>query len=147
MQYVLEGSVRKAGNRVRVTAQLIDALTGHHVWAERYDRELDDIFALQDEITEAIAGAVAPSFVSAEARRVERKRPENLDAWERAVRGNGHLWRLGRDNLAAARRLFGEAVEMDPKRVVAVSLKKGPALVADFWSGVPPSRRAPTELA
>ena len=60
VQYVLEGSVRKAGNRVRVTAQLVDALSGHHVWAERYDRKLDDIFAVQDEITDAIASAVAP---------------------------------------------------------------------------------------
>lgn len=74
---------------------------------------------MQDEITEAITGAVAPSFVSAEARRVERKRPENLDAWERTVRGNGHLWRLGKDNLVAARRLFGEAVEMDPNNTFA----------------------------
>ena len=75
VQYVLEGSVRKAGNRVRITAQLIDATTGRHVWAERYDRELDDIFAVQDEITGAITGAVAPSFVAAEAKRAARKAP------------------------------------------------------------------------
>ena len=85
VQYVLEGSVRRAGNRVRISAQLIDALSGRHLWAERYDRELTDIFAVQDEITEAITGAVAPSFVSAEARRIERRHPESLDAWERAV--------------------------------------------------------------
>ena len=91
VQYVLEGSVRKAGNRVRITAQLIDGMTGNHVWAERYDRELTDIFAVQDEITGAITGAVAPSFVTAEARRIERKAPESFDAWDYAIRGNWHL--------------------------------------------------------
>jgi adenylate cyclase len=73
VQYVLEGSVRKAGNRVRITGQLIDALTGRHVWAERYDRLLEDIFVVQNELTEAIVGAVAPSFISAEARRLEAR--------------------------------------------------------------------------
>jgi len=87
VKYVLEGSVRKAANRVRITAQLIDATTGNHIWAERFDRELEDIFAAQDEITSAIAGTVAPSFVSAEARRIERKAPENFDAWDFAIRG------------------------------------------------------------
>ena len=78
VQYVLEGSVRKSGNRVRISAQLIDATTGRHIWAERFDRELDDIFAVQDEITEAIIGAVAPAFVSAEARRAGHKATKNL---------------------------------------------------------------------
>ncbi len=110
VQYVLEGSVRKAGNRVRITAQLIDALTGRHVWAERYDRDLTDIFAVQDEITETIAGAVAPSFVSAEARRAERKRPEDLDAWDLALKGNWHLAQSGRENVAAAVSLFEAAI-------------------------------------
>ena len=91
---VLEGSVRKAANRVRITAQLIDALSGRHIWADRYDRELDDVFAVQDQITEAIIGAVAPTFVSAEVRRIERKLPESFDAWDYAMRGNWHLWRF-----------------------------------------------------
>jgi TolB-like protein/Flp pilus assembly protein TadD len=121
VRYVLEGSVRKAANRVRVTVQLIDTLTGGHVWAERYDRELEDIFALQDELTEAIVGAVAPSFVSAEARRIERKPPESFDAWDCAMRGNWHLWRLNRDDLAEARRLFERALELDPRSTLALS--------------------------
>ncbi len=121
VQYVLEGSVRKAGSRVRITAQLIEAHSGRHVWADRYDRELDDIFALQDEITESIAAAVAPSFVSAEARRVERKPPEGFDAWDYAMRAKWHLWRINREDVAAARRLFHQAIERDPKSAVAYS--------------------------
>ncbi len=115
VQYVLEGSVRKSANRVRITAQLIDALTGRHIWAERYEHELDDVFAVQDQITEAIVGAVAPSFVSAEARRVERKVPESFDAWDYAMRGNWHLWRFGKDDIAEATRLFDAAIALDPR--------------------------------
>ena len=121
VQYVLEGSVRKAADRVRITAQLIDALTGHHIWAERYDRELDDIFAVQDEITEAIASAVAPSFVSAEERRVDRKAPESFDAWDHVVRGNWHLWRLAREDVAEAGRQFQTAITLDAGSVAALS--------------------------
>lgn len=121
VRYVLEGSVRKSGNRVRVAAQLVDALNGRHIWAERYDRELDDIFAVQDEITEAIAAAVAPSFVSAEARRVDRKPPEDFDAWDHVMRGHWRLWRLGKENVADARREFERAIECDPNSAIAYS--------------------------
>jgi TolB-like protein len=121
VQYVLEGSVRKSANRVRVTAQLIDALADHHVWAQRYDRELDDIFLVQDEITEAIVGEVTPSFVSAEARRVERKAPDSVDSWDYVIRGNWHLSRGGRENILKARRLFEAALELDPKNAMAHS--------------------------
>ena len=120
VQYVLEGSVRKGGNRVRITAQLIDALTARHVWAERYDRDLDDIFTVQDEISEAITTAVAPAFVSAEAQRAERKAPENFDAWDYVMRGNWHLWR-GKDDVFEARRLFEIALDLDPKNAMALS--------------------------
>jgi adenylate cyclase len=81
VRYVLEGSVRKGGNRIRVTAQLIEAETGNHVWAERYDRELADIFAVQDEITEALTTAIAPAIADAELRRAMRKPPGSLDVW------------------------------------------------------------------
>ena len=121
VQYVLEGSVRKGGNRLRITAQLIDAITGRHVWAERYDRDMQDVFAVQDEITEAIAAAVAPQFVSAEAGRIERKRPENFDAWDCAIRGNWHLWHFGKEDLLVAIRLFRTAIGMDPNSGVALS--------------------------
>ncbi len=119
VQYVLEGSVRKGGNRLRITAQLVDALTGRHVWAERYDRDLHDIFVLQDEITEAIVAAVAPSFVSAEARRAERKPPDSFDAWDHVMRGNWHLWRLAEEDVGKARREFQSAMELDPHSAIA----------------------------
>ncbi len=121
VQYVLEGSVRKAGNRVRITAQLVDALTGRHVWAERYDRELYDIFEVQDEITSAITAAVGPEFVSAEGQRSERKAPEKFDAWDYAMRGNFHLWRISKDDVEQATELFRTAIDLDPKSMLALS--------------------------
>jgi TolB-like protein len=86
VRYLLEGSVRKSGNRVRITAQLVDATFGNHVWAERYDRELADIFAVQDEITERVVGAIEPQLYAAEHFRSQRKPPESLDAWECIIR-------------------------------------------------------------
>src|SRR5690348_8727791 len=91
VRYVLEGSVRKSGNRVRVTAQLIDATSGAHVWADRYDRDISDIFALQDEITAAVASVIEPALAQAEQQRVLRKPPESLDAWEAYQRGLWHF--------------------------------------------------------
>ena len=114
VQYVLEGSVRKGGNRLRITAQLIDAMTGKHVWAERYDREIVDIFAVQDEVTEAIVGAVAPEFLSVEAKRAQRKDPGLLDAWECVMRGRALVWKMGREEVAEARKLFERAIQLAP---------------------------------
>ena len=115
VRYVLEGSVRKAGNRVRVTAQLIDATTGNHIWAERYDRELDDIFALQDEITETIVTAIEPELGAVERERARRKPPENLDAWGSFQRGLWHFFTYqNREGLAEAKRLFQRSCELDP---------------------------------
>jgi adenylate cyclase len=121
VQYVLEGSVRKGGNRVRITAQLIDALTGRHVWAERYDRDLDDIFAVQDEISEAITTTVAPAFTSAEAQRAERKPPESFDAWDYCMRGNWYLSRRGEEDIARAVELFEQALKRDANSSMALS--------------------------
>ena len=91
VRYVLEGSVRKAGERVRVSGQLIEAETGVHLWAERYDRRLDDVFALQDEITLNVVGAIEPSLREAEIERVKRKQPENLDAYDLVLRALPHV--------------------------------------------------------
>jgi adenylate cyclase len=114
VRYVLEGSLRKAGNRIRVTAQLIEAETGNHVWAERYDRDLADIFAVQDEIATAVTTAIAPAVADAEQRRAMRKPPESLDAWTAYQRG---LWHLGK-NVAAdnalAQKFFQQAIALDP---------------------------------
>ena len=87
VRYVVDGSVRKAANKVRITAQLVDGTTGNHVWADRYDRELDDIFALQDEITETIVGRVDTEVRVSEIDRARRKPPANLDAWDLYHRG------------------------------------------------------------
>jgi adenylate cyclase len=90
VRYVLEGSIRKASSRIRVTAQLIDSLTGNHIWAERYDRELEDIFAVQEDVTRAIVSAIAPQIDAAEREKSRRRRPESLSAYEIAVRANAN---------------------------------------------------------
>ena len=114
VRYVIEGSVRKAGNRVRISAQLIDAMTGRHVWAERYDRDLADIFELQDEMTQTIVAAVEPELGAAERERALSKPPENLDAWETYQRGLWHLWNFTKDDNAKAPHLLRRAHELDP---------------------------------
>jgi adenylate cyclase len=92
VRYVLEGSVRKAADRVRITGQLIDAATGAHVWAERYDRRLEDVFALQDEMTLSVVGAIEPSLRDAEIERVKRKRPDSLDAYDLVLRATPYVY-------------------------------------------------------
>lgn len=119
VRYVLEGSVRRAGNRVRITAQLIDAETGHHLWADRYDRELADVFAVQDEIAQSIVGAIAPGIISAETRHAQNKDPSQLDAWDRTVRAHWHIRRFTQSNLAEARQLLEEAIALDPTNSMA----------------------------
>ena len=112
--YVLEGSVRKAGNRVRVTAQLIEGASGNHVWAQRYDRDLEDIFAVQDEITATLVGAIEPELGKAERERARAKRPDDLRAWDLYQRGLWHTYRRTREDLAEAQLLFRQAIEIDP---------------------------------
>ena len=114
VRYVLEGSTRNAGNRVRVTAQLIDATTGNHVWAERYDGDLSDIFAIQDEMTQAIVGAIEPELGKAERERARRKAPDNLDAWSCYQRGLWHLFRFTKADNDAAEELFRRSAALDP---------------------------------
>ncbi len=114
VRYVLEGSVRKAGNRVRITAQLVDATTGRHVWAERFDRQIEDIFDLQDEMTRTIVGAVEPELSAAERDRALAKPPENMDAWESYQRGLWHMWTYAQDGNLEAEKLLKRATELDP---------------------------------
>jgi TolB-like protein/class 3 adenylate cyclase len=115
VRYVLEGSVRKGGNRLRISAKLIDASTGNYVWAERYDRELVDLFDLQDEITEALVATLQTEVGQFESERAHRKAPQNLDAWECYQRGMWHLWRASNaENLAEACGLFQRAIDLDP---------------------------------
>jgi adenylate cyclase len=114
VRYVLEGSVRKAANRVRITGQLVDAMSGAHVWAERYDRDLADVFAVQAEIAEAVAAAISPAVASAERQRARRKPPGNLNAWEAYQRGLWHLCQVTADDNQAAQEFFRQAIELDP---------------------------------
>jgi adenylate cyclase len=113
VRYVLEGGLRKAGNRIRVTAQLVEAETGKHVWADRYDRDLADIFALQDEITEAVTIAIAPAIAQAEQQRAMRKPPGSLDAWAAYQRGLWHLGKANADDNAHAESFFQLAIRLD----------------------------------
>jgi TolB-like protein/class 3 adenylate cyclase/cytochrome c-type biogenesis protein CcmH/NrfG len=120
VRYVLEGSVRRAANRVRITAQLIDAANGRHLWADRYDRDLADVFAVQDEIAQTIAGELAPGIISAEMQQARRKDPSQLDAWDRTMRAHWHIRRFTREDLAEARRLLEQAIELDPTNAMAL---------------------------
>jgi adenylate cyclase len=114
VRYVLEGGLRKAGDRIRVTAQLVEAETGTHLWAKRYDSDLADIFALQDEITKAVTIAVAPAVADAELRRAMRKPPGSLDAWAAYQRGLWHVFKVSRDDDALAQKYFQQAIDLDP---------------------------------
>jgi adenylate cyclase len=114
VRYILEGSLRKSGNRVRVTAQLVEAESGNHLWAERYDRDLADIFAVQDEITEAVAIAIAPAIAQAEQHRAMRKPPDSLDAWIAYQRGIWHESKYTLDDNSLAEKFFQQALDLDP---------------------------------
>ena len=119
VRYVLEGSVRKSGDRVRITAQLVDATTGYHVWAERYDRNLKNIFALQDEVTQKIVAALAVKLTEAEQERVLRKDTDNLEAYDYYLHGREHFFRFTKETMAQARHMFERAIDLDPEYAAA----------------------------
>ena len=112
--YVVEGSVRKGSDRVRITAKLNDVGTGSHLWAERYDRDLADVFAVQDEITEAIVAAIEPQLYAAESFRAKRKPPDSMDAWDLVMRALSHYWRVTRQDNVVAQALLEKATAFDP---------------------------------
>ncbi len=114
VRYVLEGSVRRSAQRVRITAQLVDASTGAHLWAERYDRELADIFAVQDEITEQVAGSIEPELLKAEGGRAAARAPGSLTAWDIIRQGTWHFHQLTEPTHVRALELFREAVKIAP---------------------------------
>jgi TolB-like protein len=114
VRYVLEGSVRKAAGRVRITAQLIDALTGTHLWADRFDRALDDVFALQDELTISVVGAIEPSLRKAEIERARRKRPDSLDAYDLCLRALPLVSTAMPEDADKALPLLEEAIRLEP---------------------------------
>jgi TolB-like protein len=112
--YVIEGSVRRDGDRVRITAQLNDVATGSHVWAERYDRGLADVFAVQDEITEAIAASIEPQLFAAENFHARRRTPDSMDAWGLVMRALSHFWCLTQQDYVVAQELLEKAIAIDP---------------------------------
>jgi TolB-like protein/Tfp pilus assembly protein PilF len=148
--YVVEGSVRRSGERVRITAQLNDVATGSHIWAERYDRDLADVFAVQDEITEAIVAAIEPQIYAAENFRARRKTPDSMDAWDLVMRALSHYWRVTRQDNVVAQALLEKATAIDPNYgqalgVLAASHSFGGHMGwADMAAVAPVAKRAAT---
>jgi adenylate cyclase len=138
--HVLEGSVRKAGDRVRITAQLIDALTGHHLWSERYDRALGDLLALQDEITANVASALQVHFVEGEQASTWRRSTRNVDAWLTMLQARSHHRSITKEGLARAIELYKKAIELDPEAAVLWTLLAQVLVlnVRHGWSNSPP---------
>ena len=141
VKYVLEGSVRKSGDKVRITAQLVDAQTGHHLWAERYDRELKDIFAIQDEITKKIITSVHVKLTEGEQGRLYAKGTANLDAYLKASEASWYSRQGTREGLLKAKKLAEEAIDLDPKYPAAYSTL-GMFYGVSIWYGMSES---PTE--
>ena len=134
VRYVLEGSVRRAGNHLRITAQLIDAVTGHHVWAERYDRDATDIFALQDEIVQHVVGAIEPRLLAAEGIRSQSRAATDLDAWDMVARAMARYWRVTGPDIEAAIAMLKEAVARHPDYGPAHSMLAFGLVLADhLW--------------
>jgi TolB-like protein len=122
VRYLVEGSVRRSGDQVRISAQLNDVTTGSHLWADRYDRSIEDVFAVQDEITEAIVAAVEPHLYAAESFRAQHKPPGSLDAWDLVMRALSHYWRVTRQDNVVAQALLEKAIEIDPHYGKALGL-------------------------
>ena len=122
VRYVVEGSVRKSGGQLRITAQLNDVTTGSHIWAEHYDRDLTDVFGVQDDITESIVAAVEPQLYAAESFRARRKPPDSLDAWDMVMRALSFYWRVTRQDNVVAQALLEKAIAIDPNYGQALSV-------------------------
>ena len=122
VDYLLEGSVRKSGKRIRISCQLLDAMTGNHLWSERYDRELIDVFDLQDVITQSVVAAIEPELVAAEGSRAEKRSPEDLQAWDLVARALPHFWKFTAEENAVAISVRRAAVEQFPDYAPANSI-------------------------
>ena len=149
VRYVLEGSVRKSGRRVRITSQLIDATTNNHIWAERYDRELSDIFALQDEITASVTAAIEPKLLAAEGIRAEGRSIEDLNAWDLVARAVSHFWKLTAAESATAIAMLRQAVQRYPDYAPAHSILAFALVVSAHlgWTESAKDRAFATECA
>ena len=143
VRYVLEGSVRKAASRVRITGQLVDAMTGTHLWADRFDGTLDDIFELQDQVATSVVGAIAPQLERAEIGRAKRKPTESLDAYDYYLRGMASFHPGTREAISEALPLFHKAIELDPEFASAFAM----AAWCRFWRKVNGWMRDPAQEA
>jgi adenylate cyclase len=146
VQYVLEGSVQRSGNRVRVTAQLIDALTGHHLWADRYDREIKDLFAVLDDITKQIITSLQVKLTHGESVRITSKGTQNLDAYLKVLEVSWYTGQSTRESIDRAKQLAGEAIAMDPGFASAYRYL-GTAHMMDALSGLSKNPRESLELS
>jgi len=140
VQYVLEGSVRKAGNRIRISVQLVDVISNTHIWAQNYDREIVDIFALQDDITQSVTAAIEPKLVAAEGVRSHRRSPEDLGAWDHVMRALTHYWRMTARESEMAIAMLRETVERYPDYAPAHSMLAFALLVSGHVGWIPESR-------
>jgi tetratricopeptide (TPR) repeat protein len=149
VRYVLEGSVRKGGNRVRITAQLIDAATSNHIWADRYDGDLTDVFALQDEITRKVVAAIEPKLLEVEGIRSQSRSPEDIGAWDMVIHANSLFWRLKKTEGEAAIATLKRAVERYPDYAPAHSMLAFMLLVSGYvgWTFTEPQVKQAASLA
>ncbi|MBI3795455.1 MAG: adenylate/guanylate cyclase domain-containing protein [Deltaproteobacteria bacterium] len=149
VQYVLEGSVRKVGGRVRITGQLVEALTGHPLWADRYDGELQDIFALQDAVTQKIVTALKIQLTQQEHGRMTRPPTTNLEAYDSYLRGSEYYWHLTKETNIQARQMFEKAVELDPAYATAYAYLSGTYLRewSRYWNQDPQTLERAFEFA
>jgi len=148
VRYALEGSVRKGASRVRITGQLIDVSTGMHLWAERFDGDLEDIFELQDQVSATVVGAITPKPEQAEIDRAKRKPPENLDAYDCFLRGIAKLHRFAsREDNTEALGLFNKAIELDPDFASAYAMAADCYVIrkSSVWVGDPLNESAEAE--
>ena len=141
-RYVVEGSIHRSGDRIRVTAQLIDAITGHHLWAERYDRDLKDIFALQDEMTMEILRALEVKLTEGEQARIYRRGTDNIDAYVKALKAVAHHERGNKDDMIVARRLCKEAIVLDPEYARPYRVLAYTYLLEPFYGTGTPARKS-----
>jgi TolB-like protein/class 3 adenylate cyclase len=147
VRYVLEGSVRKSGQRVRITAQLIDASTGNHIWSDRYDGELTDVFALQDKITNSVAAAIEPRLLEAEGVRSQSRSPSDIRAWDMAMQANFLFWRLTKVDGEAAISILRRTIERYPDYAPAHSMLAFMLLLLGYLGFIEPQVKQAAVLA
>jgi adenylate cyclase len=147
VRYVLEGSIRRSGNRVRITAQLIDASTGNHLWADRYDGDLNDVFALQDKITNSVVAAIEPRLLEAESVRSRNRTPEDMRAWDLLMQATSLFWRLNKTDGEAAISILGRAVKLYPEYAPAHSMLAFAMLLLGYLGYVEPQVKEASAFA